>query len=166
MISIFAITKNAKMKKYPEKYWEKIEHRINIFQGLRENSQKMTLCLHGPLKWQLYRKSAIRKCSFLTKSCFSPKLPCWLHSLGRIASQPHHHARCRLEVISTVWCHGSTLPPDHPSLSFTWGAGRYTVLFSLKTVFIGVAQLHVYFNDVRSVSFRLISSLFFALYVF
>lgn len=57
-------------------------------------------------------------------------------------------------------------PPDHPSLSFTWGAGRYTVLFSLKTVFIGVAQLHVFLNDVRSVSFRLISSLFFALYVF
>lgn len=39
------------------------------------------------------------------------------------------------------------------------------MLFSLKTIFVGVAQLHVYFNDVCSVSFRLISSLFFALYV-
>lgn len=72
------------------------------------------------------------------------------------------NVQCQLAVTSITWYHDTTpTPTHHPSLSFTLGAGRCTLLFSLKTVFIDVAWLHIYFNDVHSVSFKLISRLFF-----
>ena len=72
------------------------------------------------------------------------------------------NVQCHLEVTGITWYRGITpTATHHPSLSFTPGAGRCTLLFSLKTVFIGVAWLHIYFNDVHSVSFKLISRLIF-----
>lgn len=57
----------------------------------------------------------------------------------------------------------ATLPATHthPSLSSVVGAGKYILIFSPRSIFIDVAWLRIYFDDVHSVSFKLTNSLLF-----
>ena len=118
----------------------------------------MIPCPHDSAKWPLCRKSAIRKYWFLTKLSFSARLPCQLYTL-------RHIAVCRVTWKQSLsfGTDEATLPVthSHPSLSSAVGAGKYILIFSPKSIFIDVAWLHIYFDDVHSVSFKLINSLLF-----